>query len=176
MSLLVNFHDKCDIKGVTFTFPSEKSHIHLGLGGLGTSWRCMADSQTLGWKVLPSHMDCSWLTTVPVQLKMPEKRRRTFCETAVQFGWGNTPHWTSGRMTKCVFAITFHFCAFLLPLWTSLSSLRQVKPSGRPLAGLPHLALQACTGWALPNPNPISQKRVRKHGPASLPSAVFLLI
>ena len=77
MSLLVNFHDKCDIKGVTFTFPSEKSHIHLGLGGLGTSWRCMADSQTLGWKVLPSHMDCSWLTTVPVQLKMPEKRPGT---------------------------------------------------------------------------------------------------
>ena len=77
MSFSANFHDKCDIKGVTLTFPSEKSHIHLGLGGLGTSWRYMADSRTLGWKVLPSHMDCSWLTTVPVQLRMPEKRPAT---------------------------------------------------------------------------------------------------
>lgn len=60
-----------------FTFPSEKSHIHLGLWGLSTSWRCMADSRTLEWMVLPSHKDCSWWTTVPIQLRMPKKRSGT---------------------------------------------------------------------------------------------------
>lgn len=59
------------------TFPSEKSRIHRGLWDLSTSWRCMADSQTLEWTVLPSHKDCSWLTTVPIQLRMPKKRSGT---------------------------------------------------------------------------------------------------
>lgn len=31
MGFSVNFHDKCDVKEVTFTFPSAISHIHLGL-------------------------------------------------------------------------------------------------------------------------------------------------
>lgn len=59
------------------TFPSEKSRIHQVLWDLDTSWRWTADSQTLEWTGLPSHKDCSWLTTAPVHLKRPKTRSAT---------------------------------------------------------------------------------------------------
>lgn len=75
-----------------FTFLSEKSHIHPGLWGLSTSWRCTADSQTLEWKVLPSHKDCSWSTTVPIQLRMPKKRSGTKDMSVEQIGLFSVKH------------------------------------------------------------------------------------
>lgn len=90
--LLSNLHSKCDVKKVMFTFLSEKSHIHPGLWGLSTSWQCMADSRTLEWKVLPSHKDCSWSTTVPVQLRMPRKRSGTKDMSVEQIGLFSVKH------------------------------------------------------------------------------------
>lgn len=82
-----------------FTFPSEKSRIHLGLWGLSTSWRCTADSQTLEWKVLPSHKDCSWSTTVPIQLRMPKKKSGTKDIFVEQNGLSSVKHKASADYT-----------------------------------------------------------------------------
>lgn len=89
-----------NVKEVTVTFLSEKWHIHLGLWDLSTSWRYMADSRTLEWKVLPSHRDCSWSIIVPIQLRMPEKRPRTKDIFVKGNGLFSVKHRASGDYTS----------------------------------------------------------------------------
>lgn len=60
----------------------------------------MADSRTLGWKVLPSHKDCSWLTTVPIPLRMPKKRSGTKDTFVEQSGLSSVKHRASTDYTS----------------------------------------------------------------------------
>ena len=58
-----------------------------------------------------------WHDTLPLRWDNWVGREGPYAsETTAQPGWGNAPHLTFGRIAKCVFGITFYFCAFLLPL------------------------------------------------------------